>query len=83
MADPKTFDHDDKFPANVNPTEENRKAFSEQFEKDRKAAEKGNEPEGARIGEGIVGEVDDKDTSETKGTSETASRKTQTKTASR
>lgn len=39
MADPKKFPHDDSFPDNVNPTEENRKAHSERVQKERKEQE--------------------------------------------
>lgn len=51
MSEPKTFPHDDQFPANVNPTEENRRKFSEDFDKAQKDVAEGNEPE-ALIGDG-------------------------------
>lgn len=35
----KEYPYDDQFPQNVNPTEENRKKFSEKIEKQRKEAE--------------------------------------------
>lgn len=47
MAEAKTFPHDDSFPDNVNPTEENRKAHSDRIEKERKTAEK----ESAELGD--------------------------------
>lgn len=47
MAEAKNFPHDDSFPDNVNPTEENRKAHSERVEKARKDAEK----ESAELGD--------------------------------
>lgn len=49
------YPYDRKFPPNVNPSDANRKAFSDQMEKDRKAIEKGDAPKaGPRVGEGIV-----------------------------
>lgn len=39
MADLNKFPHDDTFPDNVNPTEENRKAHSDRVEKERREAE--------------------------------------------
>ncbi len=38
--EPKEFPHDADFPENVNPTEENRRKFSDQREKERKDLEK-------------------------------------------
>lgn len=38
--EPKTYPHDSEFPENVNPSEENRRKFSDQREKERKDMEK-------------------------------------------
>ena len=51
MSEHKTFPHDDQFPDNVNPTEENRRKFSQDFDKAQKDVAEGNEPE-ALIGDG-------------------------------
>ena len=51
MSELKTFPHDDQFPANVNPTEDNRRKFSEDFDKAQKDVAQGSEPE-ALIGDG-------------------------------
>ena len=41
----KEYPYDDQFPQNVNPSEENRKKFSEDMERQRKQAEKEAEKE--------------------------------------
>ncbi len=46
-SEPKTFPHDESFPSNVNPTEENRKAWSDQLENRRKDEEKAAEKDEA------------------------------------
>lgn len=54
---PKEFKHDDTFPLNVHPSEENRKAWTDEVEADRKAREKGKNPEpGPRMGGNVVKE---------------------------
>lgn len=51
------YPHDDQFPANVNPTEENRKQFSEQMQADRDALKDGEHKDAGktveRVGEGL------------------------------
>lgn len=39
MAEAKKFPYDDQFPQNVNPTEENRREFSERMERERQERE--------------------------------------------